>query len=84
MQLTWRTVQLEAVQEDNEPDDVSLYPLIGFGLLASIKYKKKVLYEILHKHATRERRGKLSTQLKILKSLVESDKSVLSYRTEGA
>lgn len=76
----WRTVQLEAVREndDIEPDDdTSLYRLFGFGLHASIRLRKRVIYGKLHKRSRQQRRREYFVQLQILKSLVETDKSVL-------
>ena len=47
-QLPWRTAQLKAIQEaeDIEYDDgVSLYRLFGFGLFASMRFRKRKSYK---------------------------------------
>ena len=65
-------------EEDTDPDDdTSLYRLFGFGLFASMRLRKRVICGKLRKRATAERRREYYTQLQILKSLVESDKSFL-------
>ena len=55
-------------------DDVSLYRLFGFSLFIAIKFRKNGQ---LRKHYHPSRRRRYALELKILKSIVETDKSVL-------
>ena len=61
-----------------EPDDeVSLYRLFGFALYAGIRARKNIVFGHLRKKCTEQRRKEYSIHLRILRSLLESDKSVL-------
>ena len=60
------------VDSDN---DASLFRLFGFALHVGIKYRKKVLYGKLRKRFCISKRRMYAAELKILKELVETDKS---------
>ena len=78
LQLSWRTVQCQAVEMTPEPDDdVSLYRLFGFSLFAGISFRKKAVHGSLRKKFTRSKRNSYRLHLKALESLLEYDKSCL-------
>ena len=61
-----------------EPDDnASLYRLFGFSLFIAIKFRKKTLYGQLRRHYHPSRRRHYALEFKMLKSIVETGKSVL-------
>lgn len=80
LQLSWRNAQLNAVDFDRTPetdDDGSLYRLFGFALHVGIKFRNKVLHGRLRSWFRPEKRRRYGLELTTLKSLVETDKSVL-------
>ncbi len=78
LQDSWRTIQLQAVDELPQPDDdVSLYRLFGFSLFAGISFRKRAVFGRLRKHYTVTKRRAFHIQLRMLQSLVEKEKSVL-------
>ena len=77
---TWITTQLNVVDMERitEPDDdASLYRLFGFSLFIAINFRKKTLFGQLRKHYRPSRRRRYALELEMLKSIVETDKSVL-------
>ena len=76
LQSSWRTVQLDAICEEEASDDVSLYRLFGFALFAGIRARKNVVSGKL-KMSSAKRRKEYAVHLRILQSLVETDKSIL-------
>lgn len=79
LQSTWRTVQLSAVSESDEvesDDDASLYRLFGFSLFVGMQFRKKTLYGCLRHHYLPSKRRQYRLELQVMKSLVETDKSV--------
>ena len=58
-------------------DDTSLYRLFGFSLYVGIKFRKKTLHGRLRHHYHPSRRRQYALELKLLKSIVETDKSVI-------
>ena len=61
-----------------EPDDDgSLYRLFGFALFVGISFRKKAVLGCLRKKFTILERNSYRVQLKVLKSLLENDKSCL-------
>lgn len=78
LQASWITVQCQAVEKPPEPDDdTSLYRLFGFSLFAGISFRKRVVHGRLRKRFTRLKRNYYGLQLKLLKTLLENDKSCL-------
>ena len=60
-----------------EPDnDASLYRLFGFSLFAGMRFRKKALHGKLRDHYHLSTRRKYRLELQVMKSLVETDKSV--------
>ena len=78
--MSWRTKQLNAVDLDAVPeadDDVSLYHLFGFELHVGMKFRKKATHGHLCSCFFPSRRRQYAMELAVLKSLVETDKSIL-------
>ena len=80
LQLSWRTKQLNVVDLDAVPeadDDASLYRLFGFALHVGMKFRKKATHGHLRSCFCLSRRRQYAMELAVLKTLVETDKSIL-------
>lgn len=65
---------LEQIEPDN---DSSLYRLFGLSLFVAIKFRKKACFGHLRRHYHILKRRQYNVELKLLTSLLETDKSVL-------
>ena len=81
IQSIWRNAQINAVNgsidEVQPDDDASLYRLFGFSLFVAIRFRRKVLYGSLRRLYTLLKRKQYLVELNVLKSLIETDKSIL-------
>ena len=80
LQSTWRSKQLNAVDLVSDPvadDDGSLYRLFGFSLHVSMKFRKRASYGGSRAHFTIKKRKQYLEEYLALKTLVETDRSVL-------
>ena len=68
-------MDLDAVPEAD--DDASLYHLFGFALHVGMKFRKKVTRGHLCSCFCPSRRRQYAMELAVLKTLVETDKSIL-------
>ena len=68
-------MDLDAVPEAD--DDASLYCLFGFALHVGMKFRKKTTYGHLCSYFCPSRRKQYAVKLAVLKTLVETDKSIL-------
>ncbi len=76
----WRTTRLQCVETVDPAapdDDTSLYRLFGFSIFVSIRFRKRAVFGRLRKHHTSAKKALYRVQLDALKTLVESDKTVL-------